>query len=81
MISGEWGKECGGATAGGSATKLGLSLGDWDWRAGGRVEMAYLVPGIAGIAGRLPGSASLSWQLKQRLNCDSLSCFYLLQQN
>lgn len=45
MISGEWGREYGDATAGGSATKLGLSLGDWDWRTGGRVEIAYLVPG------------------------------------
>lgn len=44
MISGEWGREYGDATASESATKLGLSLGDWDWRTGRRVEIAYLVP-------------------------------------
>lgn len=51
MISGEWGRECGDATAGGSATKLGLNLGDWYWRTGGRVEIAYLVPWWGQLAG------------------------------
>jgi hypothetical protein len=52
--------------------QLGISLGDWNWRAGGRVKMAYFTS-PDGEAGRLLGNACSSWQLIQRLNFDSLA--------